>query len=155
MTTIQCVAYTSFIFCFLALVAFDNHTITSFVYAIETFAMSGCLTYSMNKLGKFSTILDGQGITTSKLLLMVHLISFWIVSFLQAANLVVTVLIHNNDTVTETNPSQNKLIKTEVWLDMLTTFTFFLIMLTMFIMFVRYGTSLSPQEKSKLTLQFL
>ena len=58
MTLIHCVAYTSFIACCVAIIKSENHAaVTSFVFFVETCAMAACLTYSMVKLGEFSTML--------------------------------------------------------------------------------------------------
>lgn len=93
MTVIHVVAYTTFIGCFFCMLKFQSHAVTTMVFSIASFAMSACLTYSMNKINMFARLVANEGIKSSKYLLAVHLTAFWIVSFLQAATFYVTTMI--------------------------------------------------------------
>lgn len=93
MILVNTVAYICLIASFIAFVTIKNHGVMTFVFAFFCCTMTGCMTYSMLKLRKFSQLLAADGILASKHLLVIHVTSFWIVSILEIASAIVTAIL--------------------------------------------------------------
>ena len=129
------------------------------VFAIYTCSFTGFLTYSMMKLRRFSSLLASDGILASKHLLILHVICFWIASLLEVANMIVTFILDDNlqdkQIPSEATPSDNNLAFAQQWIDIVLTSVFAIIMATMLVMMVKFGTPLSSAEKSQINMRFL
>lgn len=123
------------------------------VFAFFSCTMTACLTYSMMKLRKFSSLLAADGILASKRLLGLHVVCFWIVSGLEIASMIVTILL--NQDFKDSKELNKNLALAQQYLDVTISTVFFLIMLTMLVMFVKFGTPLSSAEKSTISMRFL
>ena len=98
-------------------------------------------------------MLQQDGILANQSLLLVHVSAFWVVTLMQlASSALSTVLaeqIHDKDY------SHASLALSQQILDLCIISVWFVIMLTMFVMFVKYGTPLSQRERSAMTMRFL
>ena len=155
MILINSIAYIVLILSFIFIVTFKNHQVMTYVYAICCCIMTGCLTYSMMKLRTFSQLLAADGIIASKHLLVLHVTCFWVVSILEVATAVVTILFNSNFNNKLISKRSNSLALAQQWLDISALFVFAVLMVTMLTMFVRFGTPLTSAEKSTISMRFL
>ena len=92
MILVNSLAYIGLVISFIAIVTIKDDSVLTTFYAISCCTMSGCMTYSMHKLKKFSQLLASDGIIASQRLLVMHVSAFWVVSILETANSVATIL---------------------------------------------------------------
>ena len=155
MILVNSIAYTVLVLSFIFIVTFKNHQVMTYVYATCCCIMTGCLTYSMMKLRAFSELLAADGIIASKHLLVLHVTCFWVVSVLEVATAVVTILFNSNFNKQLISKRSNSLALAQQWLDISALFVFAVLMVTMLTMFVRFGTPLTSAEKSAISMRLL
>lgn len=144
-------------------VFFVGYTVLLLIYqekiTMITFMMVGmlaitiCLTFSLVRLNKFSKMLTAEGYLASQFLIYLHLGSFWCCSLLYIASFVVNLMLDFQ--TSQGDFSNNGLALARSVTDTIILLTLLVIMVTMMIMYVRFGTPLSSAQNSSMKMRLL
>ena len=142
--TVNIVAYSLLLVALLFQVIYPMQIIVLLTYTVTNIGMTACLTFSMVRLKNFSRLLVADGIVASNILITIHCLTFWIVSILDVISLIVNLFRGDPAAVIASQ-----------YLNVITVITFFAMMVTMLVMFVKFGTPLSSAEKTAYSMRLI
>ena len=119
-------------------------TIMSFIFTIV-------LTFALFRLKRLSKFLESEGIIPNRTLVIIHLTTFWIVSLLGIAMIIIQIYTFQQE------ESQLDLDVTLVQqiIAIFILLTWFVMMSTILVMFIKNGTHLTPKQKLGISMRFV
>jgi uncharacterized membrane protein len=122
------------------------------IYAATNSLLTASLTFSMVRLKKFSRLLVADGIIASRGLMVVHLATFYIVSTLLIIAVVLAGITYSQ---TQQGGYKSALATTVQYVDIAGLATYWVMMMSMMVMLVKYGTPMTSAEKAAISMRFI